>query len=262
MALGTLGQLQGQAKESIAQAAQPGISFAPSPMESVKSLAQATTGKEAAGVPGAATASLTADLAQLEGQKQQEQLQQQAQAAELQQQQKEEESWMQLKDQELDVRNQAIQVKQNFNSKVAELLADFKQRGDDLDLEKQKAQIDQITQMMRLSDDKYVTGLKMEGARNRLQNKAAFAEAAMKSQFDNQLNLIRDDFEFKSLLKADDRTFKLKLEQMGLAQALEILDTEMKGAREALMYRSIGSGVDTAIAAGEKIASKQDKEKV
>jgi hypothetical protein len=259
MAIGTLGQLQGQAKESISQAAQPGISFATSPMEAARATAQATTGKESTGIPGAATASLTADLAQLEGQKQQQQVQQQAKDAELQQQQKEEESWMQLKDQELDVRNQAIQVKQNFNSKVAELIADFKNRGDELDIEKQKSQIDQISQLTRISDDKYVTSLKLEGARSRLQNKTAFAEAAMKSQFENQLQLIEEDFDFKSLLRADERTFKLKLENMGLAQSLSILDNEMSAARKAQMYKSIGSGVETGIATWEKL-SRDKKE--
>jgi hypothetical protein len=228
-------------------------------MEAARATAQATTGKESTGMPGAATASLTADLAQLEGQKQQQQLQQQAQDAELQQQQKEEESWMQLKDQDLDVRNQAIQVKQNFNSKIQEILSDFKTKGIELDLERQKAQVDQLTHLMRLSDDKYTTKLKFEGARNRLQNKVSFAEAAMQSQFENQLQLIKEDFEFKSLLRADARAFNIKLEGMGLQQALAILDSELAGAREAAKYQAIGSGIEAGIAGAEKL-SRDKKE--
>lgn len=256
MAIGTLGQLQTQAKDSITQAAQPGISFAPSGLEQTQQMAQASTGKAATEGTGIAVSNIGEQLATQEAAKQQQQLATQASAMESEQQQKEQEQYMQLHDQELEIRNQALNVKQQFNSRLSQVLAEFKDKGDELDIEKQKAQVDQITQMTRLLDDKYVNSLKIEGARSRLADKKAFAEAALDAAFNNQLGLLQDDFEARTLLRADERTFKIKLEQMGMQTAMDVVNSEIEAGKEAMQWRAVSSAIETGIAGYDKFGGK------
>jgi hypothetical protein len=249
MATGTLGQLQNQAKGSIVDAAQPGISFAPSALEQTQQMAQAATGKAESGGVGVAVSNIGEQVATQEAAKQQQQLATQANAMENEQQLKEQEQYMQLHEQELDIRNQALNLKQQFNSRISQVLAEFREKGDELSIEKQKAQVDQITQMTRLLDDKYINNLKIEGTKNRLANKAAFAEAALDAAFDNQLALLQDDFEARSLLKANDRDFNIKLEKMGMATAMNVVNAEIEAAKTAQAWRAAGSTLEAGISA-------------
>jgi hypothetical protein len=249
MATGTLGQLQNQAKGSIVDAAQPGISFAPSALEQTQQMAQAATGKAESGGVGVAVSNIGEQVAKQEAAKQQQQLATQANTMENEQQLKEQEQYMQLHEQELDIRNQALNLKQQFNSRISQVLAEFREKGDELSIEKQKAQVDQITQMTRLLDDKYINNLKIEGTKKRLSNKIAFAEAALDAAFDNQLALLQDDFEARSLLKADDREFNIKLANMGADTAMNIVNAEIEAGKTAIAWRTFGSTFDAGIEA-------------
>ena len=249
MATGTLGQLQNQAKGSIVDAAQPGISFAPSALEQTQQMAQASTGKASTEGTGIAVSNIGEQVATQDAAKQQQQLATQANAMENDQQLKEQEQYMQLHEQELDIRNQALNLKQQFNSRISQVLAEFREKGDELSIEKQKAQVDQITQMTRLLDDKYINNLKIEGTKKRLANKTAFAEAALDAAFDNQLTLLQDDFEARSLLKATDREFNIKLENMGMQTAMNIVNAEIEAGKTALAWRATGSAIETGISA-------------
>jgi hypothetical protein len=71
----------------------------------------------------------------------------------------------------------------------------------------------------------------------------------MESQFDNQLTALQDDFSFKSMINADERNFKIKMENMSLQQAMEILDAELAGNKEAMMWRGIGSLAEAGVQA-------------
>ena len=252
MAIDTLSNLQNQAKNSIAEAATKPISFGPTSLEQSQKMAQATTGKESAGVPGAAVSNIAEQVAGDQLAEQQKQLQQQAGMAERQQQTAEEEQYLQLQDQELDYRSKGIQIKQEFNSQLSKLLQDFKEKGDDLSLDKSRAAAEQIGALTRLQNDKYVSELKINGAKRRLTNKKEFADAALESQFSNQLTLLQDDFKFRSLIKANDREFSVKLAEMGFDDALALLDSEMEGNKEAMLWRGIGGLAEAGIQAAAK----------
>jgi hypothetical protein len=262
MAIGTLGQLQNQAKGSIVDAAQPGVSFAPSALEQTQKMAQAATGKAESGGVGVAVSNIGEQVATQEAAKQQQQLATQANTAENEQQQKEQEQYMQLHDQELEIRNQALRVKQEFNSRLSQVLTEFKEKGDELDIEKQRAQVDQITQMTRLLDDKYINTLKLEGSRNRLADKRAFSEAAIDAAFNNQLAVLKDDFEFQTILRAQGRENQVKLENMGLQTAMNVVNSEIEANKQAVQTRAIGSAIETGIAAYEKYGGKKSTDKL
>jgi predicted glycoside hydrolase/deacetylase ChbG (UPF0249 family) len=245
----TLSNMQNMAKNSIQEAAKPSISFTPTALEQSQKMAQASTGKAATGTAGASVSNIAEQVAEDQTAKQQAEVQQQANLAERNQQAEEEQQYLQLADQELDYRNKGLQIKQEFNSQLSKLIQDFKEKGDSLDLEKSKAAAEQIGTLTRLQDDKYVNNLKMEGSKRRLNNMKAFKEAAMESQFSNQINLLNDDFTFKSMLRADDREFKVKMEQMGYQQALDMIESEIQGNKDAMLYRGIGSAIETGIQA-------------
>jgi AraC-like DNA-binding protein len=243
----TLSNLQNMAKNSISEAAKPAISFAPTALEQSQKMAQASTGKADTGVAGASVSNIAEQVAEDQTAKQQAELQQQASLAERGQQTEEEQQYLQLADQELEYRNKGLQLKQEFNNQLSKLIQDFKEKGDTLDLEKSKAAAEQIGTLMRLLDDKYVNNLKMEGAKRRLQNMKAFKEAAIESQFSNQLGLLEDDFSFKTMLRADDREFKMKMEQMGFQQALDMVEAEIQGNKDAMVWRGAGGLLESGI---------------
>jgi len=257
MAIDTLSNLQNQAQQSITEAAKPAISFAPSALEQSQKMAQASTGKAESGLPGAAISNIAEQVAVDQTAQQQAEVQQQANLAERAQQTEEEQQYMQLQDQELDYRFKGMQVKQEFNSQLSKLIQDFKEKGDSLDIDKSKAAAEQIGTLMRLQDDKYINNLKMEGSKRRLNNLKAFKDAAMESQFESQLGLLNDDFELKSLLRAEDREFNVKLERMGLQQAMDILDAEIQGNKDAMMWRGIGSLVEAGIQGATAYANRE-----
>lgn len=256
--VGTLGQLQQQAKDQVTQAATPGISFAPTGLEQTQQMAQASTGRAASQGTDVAMTNLGEQAVQAKTAQKQAELQQSVEATTRTQQADEMHQYMRLQDQELDTRNQALKVRQQFNSQLSSLLEDFKQRGDELDLNKQKAQVEQAGQLLRLQNDKYVSNLKLEGARSRLDNEAAFRMAAIQSQFESQLTLTQDDFSFKTMLNADEREFKIHMEQMGYDTAMEIMDKEMQGMKDQALWRGAGSAAEAAIQAGAKYASSQE----
>jgi len=212
-------------------------------------MAQASTGKADSGVAGAAVSNIAEKVAVDQTAQQQADVQQQANVAEQAQQNEEEQQYLQLQDQELEYRSRGLAVKQEFNSQISKLVQDFQQKGDTLDLEKSKAAAEQIGTLMRLQDDKYTNNLKLEGAKKRLDNSVKFKEAALEAAFGNQLTLLQDDFDAKSLLRAEGREFAIKLEQLGLQQALALVDSEIQGDKDAMLWRGIGSAANAGITA-------------
>jgi hypothetical protein len=110
---------------------------------------------------------------------------------------------------------------------------------------------------MRLQNDKYIYKLRAEAKRAGLLNKARFQEACMETAFQEQQSLLKNDLEFRSLLKADDRAFQKKLAEMGEDMAWSILLSEMSAANTQTRYQAMGNMAQTGIQAASAYAQSR-----
>jgi hypothetical protein len=103
-----------------------------------------------------------------------------------------------------------------------------------LDLNKKKAQTEQLGFIARLSDDAYVNNLQREGRKSRLQNKLKFQEELQKSIFDDERELFESDISFRQAMKKDSREFSEMMAQQGLdwKQALSVAEMKSQGNQQ------------------------------
>jgi hypothetical protein len=110
-----------------------------------------------------------------------------------------------------------------------------------------KAQAEQLGFLARLSSDKYVTKLKNEGARARLDTNAGFKEAMMNAAFQNQQQLLNESFRLRGLLRADGRDFEKQLAQMDIETAMQVLEAEMDAEKEGMFYQGLQGLVSAGV---------------
>lgn len=138
-----------------------------------------------------------------------------------------------------------------YQNRLDGILNDFSQQGAKLDFNKNRAKLEQAGFLMRLSDDKYLTNLEIEGRKNRLESEAAFDEALARAAFADEFELMRDDLEFRAMIKADDRKFREELANMDINTALALASAANQQAAQTQMW----SGLSTLAQAGAQAFS-------
>jgi hypothetical protein len=210
----------------------------PSQQEGLKKLVQAATTGTASGEAGGPKASNVGEMtAQASSVQAQQQATQEAQNQDEAMRQQEEAAWMELDDNEFQVREQAVGLKSQFNQKMDEILTTLEQNREELSLDQQKALTEQAGFYMRLNNEKYVNKLKTEGARARLDSTVKFKEAMMNSIFKNQYELMNKNLSLKTLLSSDDRAFRERLGRLDINAAIALLSSELDTAKEQNIYK-------------------------
>jgi hypothetical protein len=240
----------------------------PSQQEGLKKLVQAATTGTAGGESGGPRASNIGEMgAQAQNLQAQQQVAQETQNQDEAMRQQEEAAWMELDDQEFQVREQAVSLKSQFNQKMDEILTTLEQNRAELSLDQQKALTEQAGFYMRLNNEKYVNQLKSEGARARLDSTVKFKEAMMSTIFKNQYELLNKNLTLKSMLRADERDFDRKLAKMDINTAIALLSSELDTAATQQGYQGAmdtTSGIASAVGQykGSNTESNADKYKV
>lgn len=132
---------------------------------------------------------------------------------------------------------------------TTKLLNQFEQNKGQLDLDKNKSQVQQFAQGLRLSNDKYISDLQREGSKARLDNEVKFNEALQNEAFDYDTQLQKQLFENEDIAKMSDRDFEKKLAQMGIDSAWTAFRSNQKANAEKSKYQAIGSLVSAGIGA-------------
>ena len=153
--------------------------------------------------------------------------------------------FQQMHEQDLQLKEQAADVRSKMQQRITELLAEFQQQGADLNLEKQRAKTEQASFLIRMQNDKYIAKLRDEGKRAGLVNKAKFQSAALDTAFEEQAELMTKSLQFKSLTRANARDFTAKLANMDVNTAWEILMSEISTSATQTKYNALASGVTT-----------------
>lgn len=213
--------------------------------QAIQTLARGATGKET--TPGSTPrlSNLAEQVATNQANLQQQEQQQKAklQAAEIGQAQEGQAQQEQGQQAELDERS--IQQQEDYSGKANQLLRQFEQNKNELDLRKDAARLEQLGVGMRLADDKYTTNLRMEGQRARLDNEASFDEAIQKAVFSDEMSLFNNDLQFRSMMRAKGRDFEQEMKDIDFDFAMKLADTNTKAENQKRLWAGIGKVIDT-----------------
>lgn len=132
---------------------------------------------------------------------------------------------------------------QQYADRTAELIQEFKQAGTSLDLERDKAKVEQLGFTARLSSEKYVDELERAGAEARLETELGFKDALTREVFGAERDLLEERLGMADILNMDSNQFREKMAAIDLDTALSIAATEKETANRAATYGAIGTGI-------------------
>lgn len=134
-----------------------------------------------------------------------------------------------------------------------QLLQELEQGRGKMDLAKYQSNLEQVGFNLRLSNKEYVDNLQREGARARLNDKIQFEKQLSQSILASNKELLERQLGNKSILAASDREFSKRMAEMGVQNAWQILNNDIKAAKEIGQAQAVGgllkagiSGISTA----------------
>lgn len=217
--------------------------------ERIREMQRATSGK-LAGETGPSATSLAEQVAAsaAEQQRQEDMLQGKLQAEQLTMEQQQQEEEARQKSVQLD--EQLINARQDMQNKAQNILQDYTQRAGEIDMREDSARTQYALALMRLSNDDYLDQLEIEGARSRLQDEANFEWTLTQSIFTAEIDLLKNDLEFRSAIAAEDRAFKEYMAEWTLEQAMELALTDIDAAQRMAQLEAYGQLTTGTVRAG------------
>ena len=149
-------------------------------------------------------------------------------------------------DQQLGQIEQAMSAKQSLAQQTESILNNLERAGKELDLQKRAAQLEQVGFNLRMNNKQYIDRLNQAAQVARLDDALRFEEELKKAIFEDEIDLINNDLEFRRLLDADARELSRELSQISLDQAMSIASSQIAQESQAAKWNS----VSTAVSAG------------
>ena len=147
-----------------------------------------------------------------------------------------------LSDEQLASREKYLDTQRN-------ILTEYSSGQRQLDLNKDKAKLEQLGFSMRLSNDKYLNDLEQRARVADLSNAVNFEEELTRSIFADEEELFRNDLDFRAMIAADQRTFQDEMAQMDINMALSMAEASNKALSEKQMWDGIGGLVQAGASA-------------
>ncbi len=147
-----------------------------------------------------------------------------------------------LSEEQLNTRDKLLTTQQ-------EILSQYSTGQRQLDLNKDKARMEQLGFGMRLSNDKYLNELEQQAKLANLSDAISFEEETMRAIFADEEELLRDSIDFRALLSADERQFTEEMSKMSRELAVELAKAENKRLSEKQLWDGV-SGLMSAGAYG------------
>lgn len=226
----------------------------------VQNIQAATAGKAPGTEAGPVRSTLAAQQAQDVTRANLQEVAQQDQATKLKQAAQAQAQVQQFDQQTLQLKDQRANIQSNFNRQAAGTIQAFQQQGEQLDLNKRKAQVEQLGFLLRLGNDKYIDRLQAEGQRERLDSSINFKEVLQRSIFSDELDLFQDDMDFRRMMAADQREFERLLATMDVSYAKKIAASEAKQANTQVAFEGLDRLVSGATKAARLYAESKKEE--
>ena len=147
--------------------------------------------------------------------------------------------------------------KQRFEQAGAAALRDLEMNFKSLSSREKLDKMEIAAANLRLNDEKYRYNLEDVGRRERLQTAQGFEEAMQKAIFEDEIELLRSDINFKNMLNSSDASFQKQVAEMSIDTTLAMARQESKELQTRAMRSGAISGVSKGIGS---LASNSDDE--
>jgi hypothetical protein len=142
-----------------------------------------------------------------------------------------------------DMTNQRREQKMKFEQASKQVTAELKQNLSIMSEQDKADQLEVAASLIRIRNDKYINELQMEGRKRRLDNKIKFDEALKEAVFDEEIDLMRDNFAFNKLMSAEEAEFQKGLANMSLDAAIALSRSQMESANKSAVVSGVGSAI-------------------
>lgn len=139
--------------------------------------------------------------------------------------------------------------------KTDALLSEFERNKGQLDLNRERANVEQLGTGIRLSDKQYTDNLQREGQKSRLDDEITFKEELLRTQLGDQQEIMEKNLGNKGILEANDREFQKSLAQMGIDDAWSMFRAQQRADQQKAMWTGIGSIATAGIGAAGKMGA-------
>ena len=157
---------------------------------------------------------------------------------------------------------QEISQARNFNTvqnniRTQQLLSSLERDKGELDLDRDRAKLEQTSFLLAMQDKQYTDQLEAIGKRRRLDNAQVFASEMQDLAFGQYLGLLQDKLNKNDILAASDREFAEMMNNLSIQDAIKIAEIENKNAQNESDFNI--NQYQTQYAAASKAASEQAK---
>lgn len=165
--------------------------------------------------------------------------------------------------QQADIQGQQIEQQKSFNTiqsnlKTNQILSDLERQKGQIDMNTQKANLEQVGFNLRLQNQQYVDNLQMEGQKARLDDANQFRQELTKTMFDDNQQVLEDKLGKSTLLDASDNSFRHALAQMSVDDAWGMFNANKEAEKQRALYSGIGALATAGVgAAGGASAPQQ-----
>jgi hypothetical protein len=161
--------------------------------------------------------------------------------------------------QQQELTSQAEATDKEFLSRQEDLLDSYLKGQKQLDLQRDKAAMEQVGFSIRLNDSQYLANLDREAKRSGILSDVKFREELNRAIFADEQSLFEDNLEFRAAMFADKVDFTEMMAKMDLDFAVDLARQDAKQASSEALWTGVGGLVSGGVsAAGQMSAPKAD----
>lgn len=141
------------------------------------------------------------------------------------------------------------ELRTEFTDKLSGMMQQSAEQIQQLTIADNRSKAEQMGAMLRLSNDEYVTKLNDEATRSRLDSSAQFRMTLASTVFDQEVDLLGSNLQFRNILQQDHRDAIKSIENMDLQFAMAMAASQNRSAAGTQMWSGAGTAAGTAAGA-------------
>lgn len=141
-----------------------------------------------------------------------------------------------------------------YANRASQLLQQFEQGGQQVNLERNQLSANQLAFTMRLSSEKYTARLSEEGQLRRLNDAVSFQEQTAQAVMGAEMQALGDHLTFEDVMTTSEDQWQQMLGGISIDDSITLAKLQNKGAAAAQAF----SAIPTAVAGVAKIESAPD----
>lgn len=133
--------------------------------------------------------------------------------------------------------------------KTNQVLSDLERNKGQVDFQAERANLEQIGQNLRLTNQQYINDLQREGNSRRLDDSNEFSQAMSETMLGANKGLLEKQLGNQGILGANDRQFRTAMANMDINTAYDMFKNDMAAQKQRALYAGAGALVTAGIGA-------------